>query len=422
VKLKILLISILLLVIGGGFLLVLWAPYHFYKTAVTEGIRSEYLNLGHLSEPYYNGKIEVLGPVVELSESHVEQKLWQIFHFSDFQIPLPLHHPEVNFYPWIEEGDGHPLIGGRFVDQSQIEVFTFTLLGGTPFTLRADKEKLFSLPSVKQLIFRRPAAQIWGDLFRKSIKNDLDDMAPWHYLTRGGHYSLDEMFYNLFLLHMRPELLKQYQIERLKYLETNKLGIAEVYDIDERYTSEYVFMFVNGIVYKIRLRIKKNNALGRSIRDVFLHNLSFEESTVDSSQKIYAAFRNLPYRTRVEQEGMVYLYAAWTHVTDRVEFLREMIQFLERGPEKLRHLRPLYEYAYKRFGDLLSKDSDPSIKLKKKMQEELEQELESAKVTSPNQQEDAGELLHGREREEYLLKKAKFNKVDQDKEEKRLER
>ncbi|MEK6624695.1 MAG: hypothetical protein AABY86_06995, partial [Bdellovibrionota bacterium] len=311
----------------------MWTPYHFYKTAVTDGINSEYLKLERLPEALYNGKAEILGPVAELSDSHVEQKLWQRFHFSDFQIPLPLHHPEVNFYPWIEEGEARPLIGGRFVDQSQIEVFTFTLLGGTPFTLSADKEKLFSLPAVKQLIFRRSAAQIWGDLFQKSIKNDLEEMAPWRYLMQGGGHSMDEMFYNLFLLHMRQVLLHQYQVESLKYLESNQIGIAEVYDIDERFISEYIFIFVNGIVYKIRLRLKKNNALGKSIQDAFLHHLSFEESTVDSSQKIYAAFRNLPYRTRVEQEGMVYLYAAWTHVTDRVEFLREMIQFLERGPE-----------------------------------------------------------------------------------------
>ncbi|MBI2520452.1 MAG: hypothetical protein HYV97_08535 [Bdellovibrio sp.] len=421
-KVKILFISLLLSLIGAAILLILWAPYHFYKTAVTDGIRSEYLNLGSLPEPLYNGKAEILGPIVQLSDSHVEQKLWQLFHFSDFQIPLPLHHPEVNFYPWIEEGEGRPLIGGRFVDQSQVEVFTFTLLGGTPFTLRADKEKLFSLPAVKQLIFRRSAVQIWGDLFQKSIKNDLADMAPWHYLTRGPTHSLDEMFYNLFLLHMRPVLMRQYQVEGLKYLASNKIGIVQVYDIDERYTSEYIFLFVNGIVYKIRLRIKKNNALGRSIRDVFLYNLSFEESSVDSSEKIYAAFRNLPYRTRVEQEGMVYLYAAWTHVTDRVEFLREMIQFLERGPEKLRHLRPLYEYAYRRFGDLLSKDSDANVKLNRKMQEELEKEIESAKINSPNMDSDGRDLLHGREREEYLLKKAKFNKVDTDSEEKRLDR
>ncbi len=378
--------------------------------------------MGRLPDPYYKGSVETLGPVVTLTEAHEEQKLWQRFHFSDYQIPLPLHHPEVNFYPLIEEGEGRPLIGGRFVDQSQEEVFSFTLMGGSPFTLRADKEKLFSLPSVKQFIFRRPAAQIWGDLFRKNIQVDTSEMAPWYYFSQGGTYSLDEMCYNLFLLHMRPVLFRQYQLESLKYLEANQVGIVQVYDIDERFVSEYAFIFVNGIVYKIRMRIKKNNALGKSIRDLFLTYLSFEESSVDSAQKIYAAFRNLPYRTRVEQEGMVYLYAAWTHVTDRVEFLREMIQLLERGPEKLRHLRPLYEFAYKKFGDLLSKDSDQNVKLKQKMQEELDKEIESASKNTPDKNDDAGELLKGREREEYLLNKAKAMKANQDNEEKVLDR
>ena len=60
---------------------------------------------------------------------------------------------------------------------------------------------------------------------------------------------------------MRQVLLHQYQVESLKYLESNQIGIAEVYDIDERFISEYIFIFVNGIVYKIRLRLKRTMLL-----------------------------------------------------------------------------------------------------------------------------------------------------------------
>jgi len=400
-------------------------PNHFYNTALTEGIHSEYLNLSRLPDSYYNGEIITTGPVPILNEAYEGQKLWQRFHFSDYNLPLPLHHPEVNFYPMIEDNENKPSLGGRFVEQGGDELFNFMIQSVRPFTLRADREKLFSLPAVKKIIFSKSGDEIWKDIFSKKILLNSNDSTEKDLTSEileksNSPLSYEEMIYNLFLLHMRPSLFHNFQIEKILFFEKNKIGILQVHDIDDRYTTEYAFFFINGIIYSMRLRSMKGHPMAKSIRDLYLNYLTIEESNVDSAQKIYATFRNLPFRIRIEQEGMVYLYAAWSHVTDKVEFLREMIQFLERGPEKIKHLKPLYEYAFKKFGSLLSKEQSAEMKLQTKMSEELEREIELAKKNKDEGKEE--DNLIGREREDFLLNRAKREKQNKDQKEKTLDR
>ena len=58
------------------------------------------------------------------------------------------------------------------------------------------------------------------------------------------------------------------------------------------------------------------------------------------------------YQSRIDQEGMIYLLATWSHIPNDKNVIREMIQFLEKGKGNLLFLQPLYNYSYKKFGSL----------------------------------------------------------------------
>lgn len=144
-----------------------------------------------------------------------------------------------------------------------------------------------------------------------------------------------------------------------------------------------------------------------------MQGLTYKESiSGDSSVPVYSEYRELSYNRRVDQEGMLYLFAAWSHEFKKREFLKEMIQFLERGEEKTMQLAPLYKFAYKKFGSTFSlKDKlkeDAKSRLERKIKEELEEELRREKLN--NAEIDDSRFENDEIKIEYFLDKAKEGK------------
>ena len=149
----------------------------------------------------------------------------------------------------------------------------------------------------------------------------------------------------------------------------------------------------------------------------------YKASSVDSAIPIYAQYKNISYNRRIDQQGMTYLYAAWSHDLNNREYVRVIIMFLERGKSNLKFLKPFYEYAYKRFGSNLSSGNDALMetaeeKLKRRVKEELEEEVKKEEQKKNAQFE--GNFGSPEEKIKYYLQKAKENKVNSDDKEKVL--
>jgi hypothetical protein len=401
----------------------LFIPSHFYHTAMLTGIESSYLNLKRPIPQTLKGGF--LPPPIKPPEEKEVQTLWKNFHLKNFITPLPVHHPQIQMLPHLRRGQNKPFIGAKFVNQANSELFSFIDAKTFPFKYSIDKEKLYSLPVVKNIIVNKTIHEVWKDLFTK-------DLTP----TKRGEHSvlsyakkliktpLKELLYNLFIMHMRQYYFSNENILNLKFLEGKNIGIAQYDDLDERYMVEHLYFLRNGIVFHLIIRTKRNNITSKSIRNRFYHTVTFSETSVDSSLKIYSNYKILPYHRRIEQEGMIYLFAAWSHVSLRKEFLREMIQFLERGRDNIKRLTPLYEYAFQTFGNSFSMKDESLIteeeKLKMKMAEETEKELLKARDYSLNELEE--KFSNPEDKIDYLLKKAKESGENIDLKEQRLER
>jgi hypothetical protein len=154
-----------------------------------------------------------------------------------------------------------------------------------------------------------------------------------------------------------------------------------------------------------------------SFRDKTFKELQLKLSSQDSAVSIYAQYKNLSYKERIEQKGMTYLYSAWSHDLDNRDFVRVIILFLERGEENLKFLQPFYEYAYKKFGTNLSSANDSleetaSERLKRNMSDDLDTEAKKA-----SNEKEAKFGIHFSSQEEkikFYLQKAKEKKKNTD--------
>jgi hypothetical protein len=116
------------------------------------------------------------------------------------------------------------------------------------------------------------------------------------------------------------------------------------------------------------------------LRNRYLSSVKYFESNPSASHDIYKWYKMLPYKSKIDQEGMIYLFSAWTHLPDEEGFLKEMIQFLERGKNNMYFLVPLYSYAYRKYGTNFSKSNIIRKETKERKFERLTQEEQAAKL------------------------------------------
>lgn len=228
--------------------------------------------------------------------------------------------------------------------------------------------------------------------------------------------SYSDLVYNLFILYNRTHLFPPETL-RISYdLYTNH-GLIQLPSDDPQYRVERLYILEKGIIYSMSLRTKIDNIAAEHFRERILLESVYKSSTADAAISIYAQYKNIPYDRRVDQQGMTYLFAAWSHDLGNRDFVRVIILFLERGKSNLKFLKPFYQYAYKKFGSNLSSGEDMVLetveeKLKRKIKEELEIEIKK---------EDQKHILKAEavfnnsdEKIKYFLQKAKENKTNSD--------
>ncbi len=410
----IILFFLILIAAVSGIVLSAFAPYHFYNLALHSGISSRFYQIEKTSNILHKGEYYNIDRMKSISSE--AKGLWEVFHFSEFEIPLPVRHPMFVMIPLVENRKDRPILGAMFKTRSGQEVSSFKVLESFKFDRRVEHHKIFELPFFKNYLLNVEDKALWKDLFTKDLnlpKGDFLDSNYWESLWR---ISYQELVYNLYILQLRSEFLPKDAVS-LSYYTNKSFGIVELADKDKLelgleslFRNELIYVYRDGFIHKLLLRSRFEHLISDSIRKRIMNALEYKTSDEASAIDIYARYKALDYYKRISQEGMIYLYAGWSHVTDKKEFLKEMIQFLERGNNSYDYLAPLYKYSFKRFGTNFSilKDNlkeSPGEKLKRLAIEEEKKQDEKIKNSKSSDIE--GEFESEDQKVEYYLRKAK---------------
>jgi hypothetical protein len=398
------------------------APYHIYTLALTEGVHTRFLTMKPTTPVFYDGQ-EFQFFVEKKNSRDEDQSLFVKFHFSNFILPLPFNNPLFYLIPDIKTDVSGVRLGAHFIDGKNVELFSFMVEKNYKLETITGEQKLFVLPIFKNYINRKLDTEVWKDLFSKklSIPSNLGKSFFESLLTL-KEVTYNELVYNIYILFNRGQLFPA-NATRISYNSKTSQGLIEIKSDDPRIRIERLFLIENGIIYSMTIKTRIGNIASEKFRSRFFRETSYKASTVDSAITIYADYKRISYNGRVDQQGMTYLFSAWSHDLSNREYIRVIILFLERGTLNLKYLRPFYEYAYKKFGsnfsganDVLEETADQ--KLKRKVKLELESEVKKEEME--NKQKFEGHFSSPEEKINYFLQKAKENKNNSDDSEKLL--
>lgn len=382
------------LLVLGGYVFIKGYPYKLYSGWVQGKSWNKYYHIDNYRSSYL--RPVTLEEIPPYKEDY--QQLWKDFPLRNIRIPLPVRHPLFQTVPIIEASKNVDAtqLGIVFLSSNERElsrVYTF------PTTLYQDHSQgqdLFKLPFVKNRILKYPLDKLWADIFTYEIEVKSK--------------SLDDMIYDLYILHLRSKILPKDTV-RFGLIKEGKAALIELSSRDQDYIVELILTFENGTIYSYALKTEKNNQDSRKLRSKFLESISFGPVDPAMGRILYTEFKHLNFARQVDQEGMLYLFTAWSQDLKNVELLREMIFYLERGRTNTAQLRPLYQYALKQYGKtfttkkLFNDHDDPNLLLQRKIEIEgieKKQAAERSKSKAPLESD-----LTPDEKMNLYLKKAK---------------
>lgn len=363
------LLILLLIVCGslfGGYVMLKGYPYRLYSNWVTGKAWNKYYSLE-------NYRKDLLRPVEIKDVAPYKEdygQLWKEFPLNNVRIPFPVRHPLYQTVPFLEARNekSMPVTGMIFLNPGGRELSRIYTL---PVYLLKDHtmgQDLFKLPFVKNRILKFNQDKIWKDVFTYNIEVKSKP--------------LDEMIYDLYLLHLRSKILPEHT---LKYgLLKDDKALIELSSKDKDYMIELVMTNHGGNINSYILRTEVNNDESRKLRSKFLDSINFASVDPALGNFLYTEFKHLNFARQVDQEGMLYLFSAWTQDYQNTELFREMIFYLERGRNTSDQLRPLYAFALKYFGKtfttkrIFSDHEDQNIVLQRKIEIEKIEKAQAA--------------------------------------------
>jgi hypothetical protein len=410
---------ITLALLAGAAGLVAIAPYHIYTLTLTEGVNTRFLQMNPTNSVFYDGKVVDIA----IPEKMNDESFYELFHFGHYEIPMPINHPVFSLIPVIKIEPAGPRLGARFQNPKNTEFFSFMLERGHKFETTTGLQKLFNLPIFKNYIARKSDDEIWADVFQKQLSLPSNEGKSFYESLKAlRKVTYKDLVYNLYILYNRKFVLPE-NTTKFSYYKNKKMGIVELKSDDPGILVEKLFIIEKGVIYPVLMRTRMAEIGASNFRAKFIQEITYKPTSTDSAISIYARYKQIPYSYRIDQQGMQYLYAAWSHDLNNRDYIRVIILFLERGKSNLKYLKPFYAYAYKKFGSNLSSASGylnetPAEMLKRKISDEMNNEVKAAAAVKTSKEE--GKFETPDDKIKYNLQKAKDTKINSDDADKEL--
>lgn len=352
----------------GGYIFIKGYPYRLYSNWINGKEWNKYYQIEGYKKDWL--KPIAINDIAPYKEDYGQ--LWKEFPLRNIQIPLPVRHPLYQTLPFLEGKNpkSDPIVGMIFLNpngREQSRVYTMPVSFLKDHTQGQD---LFKLPFVRNRILKFSADKVWKDIFTYEIKIKSKN--------------LEEMIYDLYILHLRSKILPRSMV-RYGLLNQDK-ALIELNSSDKDYSVELVLSNQSGSIHSYVLRTEINNDESRKLRSKFLESITFSPADPAMGKFLYTEFKQLNFARQVDQEGMLYLYSAWSQDYQNTDIFKEMIFYLERGRSNNAQLRPLYAFAIKYFGKtfttkkIFNETDDQDIVLQRKIElEKIEKENEAIK-------------------------------------------
>lgn len=387
------------LIAGGfGYKFIKEYPYLQYSNWVSGKDWNKYYEI-----PNY--RTMLLVPVApESIPSHQEDygQLWKTFPIRNSLIPLPTRHPLFKTVPIVEfvRKNTDPQFGMILLNSSDRELSRMYTLPVNLYQDHSHGQDLFKLPFVRNRIIKKNVDTLWNDVFSHQIEIKKK--------------TLDEMIYDLYILHLRSKILPEGTI-RYGLIKDGKQALVELGSKDKDYRIEIVMTQTNGSIYSYILRTEKNNFESQKLRVKFLDSITFSPIDPGMGKLLYTEFKQLNFARQVDQEGMLYLFSAWSQESENIELLKSIIFYLERGRHSSDQLKSFYEFSYKQYGKTFTANRNAEtnvnvseeILLQRKI--EIEEENKRRKAAESKTSDNQEIEMDAKERMNYYLKKAREN-------------
>lgn len=372
-------------------------PYQKYSGWVNGKTQDRYFSIEGFKPLYL--KPSNLEEIPPYKEDYIQ--LWKEFPLRNSVIPLPTRHPLFMTLPIVEANGskGMPQFGMILQGPDSREVIRIYALPNRLYQDYSQGQDIFKLPYVRNRILKKNLDEIWKDIFS--------------YRIEPKEKAIDEMIYDLYILHIRSKFLPK---ETLRYglIKDGKQAMVELTSGDKDYKTELVLTQESGSIFSYILKTEINSPESMRLRAKFLHSIKFAPVDESIGRLLYTEFKQLNYARQVDSEGMQYLFSAWSQNPESLELLKEMINYLERGPNNKKQLKVFYTYSFKRYGKTFSSNKnvdeqdDPNLSLQRKIEIEEKENREAAEAFN-NRPPEVQELTPDEKMNMYL-KKAKEKK------------
>lgn len=353
------------LLVVGGYIFLKGYPYSLYSNWVAGQGWNRYYKIDAYAPSYL--RPDAFEEIPPYKEDYAQ--LWREFPIRNAKIPLPVRHPMFQTVPVIEgKKDGAPQLGIVILAPNGRELSRVYTMPMNLYQDHSQGQDLFKLPFVRNRILKLDLKKLWQDIFSYQIEVKSK--------------SLEEMIYDLYVLHLRSKYLPKGTV-KYGLIQGGKQALIELVSKDKDYIIEMILTNVNGNIYSYVLKTEKNNDESRKLRSKFLENISFISIDPAIGKFLYTEFKQLNFARQVDQEGMLYLFSAWSQDIDSEQLLKEMIFYLERGKNRELQLRPLYRFALQKYGKTFTgrrggdDNNDPELSLQRKIEiEDMDRKLE----------------------------------------------
>jgi hypothetical protein len=329
-------------------------PYHAYFTFIEDGIHGELLKVNKPNNRLLTGNLLLKN----VEENMDTDKLWVNLEFGDYILPFPMSHPSIKIVPKPRLQGKTAIADFTYVNNKEEELLTFKAIDIKKSDFTFPTDRLFKLPLVKKYIQRKGRLQVWKDMFNRNLnlpKVSIFEFKKFKTLVK--YVTPLDLAYNVYIYKMRERFFPK-DVKNAYFINSSHIVfmIEAIGDDGTSKISRAVGRYLkNGKVYTYHLNISKDNIFSNLIRQRIFNSLKVEDSKGEfTSQKIYTEFKSLPFEQRISVDGLVYLYSAWSHELENKAFMRELIQFMERGKGHESFLFPLYEFSKKTWGTTFS--------------------------------------------------------------------
>ncbi len=307
--------------------------------------------------------------------SNIENK-WRDFYFKYFKMSLPVSLGQTEIIPILidPENENRELFSPGFKFLNSKGEFIFEMYPRPPFVFRKElsKQAIFKLPSFKKWVF----------------KTEVDKLLPLMFLKKleiNENSSLEEVIETFFISHLRSIFLPK-EFKSFEYITKKNVGVFVLSDKEyksnvdsENYPWErrVAFLAQERTIFPWVFRMKKGDLDARTIFKLAFAGLDIQKNSSTLKDILLKEYQNLNLNNRRNKYVNFLLLSAWSFEKSNKSFLKTMIQSAERDGASLSFLGPIYDLAFRRYGDNFSSIEDRRLISKENV---LEQQIQAEEL------------------------------------------